>query len=181
MASYTKSLRPGFFSPLSFSTSESQYTEEDISEIKEAFNFFDSEETGGLNSKELKAAMSALNINVSNEEIRNIYRDFEKDIKEKISLQEFIQIVIPRLPDKNSKEYIKAMFQNIDSGNKGEITFEDLKNMAEDIGEDIDEEELREIMEEADSDGCGNIGFADFYKIMKKRNDLEESENDEEL
>ena len=39
-----------------------------------------------------------------------------------------------------------------------------------------------EIMEEADRDGDGYIGFEDFYRIMKKRGDdpLEDWSSDEE-
>ena len=83
-----------------------QYSEEQILEVKEAFNVFDSNQKGGLDSRELKAAISALNIKITKDEIRNIYSDFGKDIREKITLDEFMEIVIPRLPDKHTKDYI---------------------------------------------------------------------------
>ena len=47
-----------------------QYSEEQILEVKEAFNVFDSEQKGGLDARELKAAISALNIKITKEEIR---------------------------------------------------------------------------------------------------------------
>ena len=83
-----------------------QYSEEQILEVKEAFNVFDSEQKGGLDARELKAAISALNIKITKDEIRNIYSDFGKDIREKITLDEFMEIVIPRLPDRHTKDYI---------------------------------------------------------------------------
>jgi centrin-1 len=42
-----------------------QCSEEQLLEVKEAFNVFDSEQTGGLDARELKAAISALNIKLS--------------------------------------------------------------------------------------------------------------------
>ena len=81
-------------------------SEEQLLEVKEAFNVFDSEQKGGLDARELKAAISALNIKITKEEIRNIYSDFGKDIREKITLEEFMEIVIPKLPDKHTKDYI---------------------------------------------------------------------------
>ena len=39
---------------------------------------------GGLDARELKAGISALNIKITKEEIRNIYSDFGKEIREKI-------------------------------------------------------------------------------------------------
>ena len=41
-----------------------QCSEEQLLEVKEAFNVFDSEQTGGLDARELKAAISALNIKI---------------------------------------------------------------------------------------------------------------------
>ena len=54
--------------------------------------------------------------------------------------------------------------------------------IAQEIGESLTEEELKEIMEEADRDGDGYIGFNDFYRIMKKRGDdpLEDWSSDED-
>ena len=44
---------------------------------------------------------------MSKDEIRNINGEFGKDIWEKITLEEFMEIVLPRLPDRHSKEYIQ--------------------------------------------------------------------------
>jgi len=38
-------------------------------------------------------------------------------------------------------------------------------------GEEISDEELYELIEEADRDGDGCLNFAEFYRIMKKRED----------
>ena len=151
-----------------------QCSEEQLLEVKEAFNVFDSEQTGGLDARELKAAITALNIKISKEEIKNIYQEFGKDIREKITLEEFMEIVIPRLPDRHSKEYIQKIFQYFDLENTGKITSRHLKKIAQEIGENLSDEELREIMEEADRDGDGYIGFDDFYRIMKNINNINE-------
>lgn len=45
-------------------------TEEQLLEVKEAFNVFDSEQSGGLDARELKAAINALNIKITKDEIR---------------------------------------------------------------------------------------------------------------
>ena len=48
---------------------------------------------------------------ISKDEIRQIYSDFGKDIREKINQEEFFEIVTPRLPDRHSKDYIKKIFE----------------------------------------------------------------------
>ena len=150
--------------------------------IKEAFNVFDSEQSGGLDARELKAAISALNIKITKDEIRQIYSDLGKDIREKITYEEFLEIVTPRLPDRHTKDYIRKIFQYFDLDNTGKITSRHLKKIAQEIGESLSDEELKEIMDEADRDADGFIGFEDFYRIMKKRGDdpLEDWSSDEE-
>ena len=167
---------------ISTKTKKPQFSEEQILEVKEAFNVFDSEQKGGLDARELKAAISALNIKITKEEIRNIYSDFGKDIREKINLDEFMEIVIPRLPDRHTKDYIQKIFQYFDLENTGKITARHLKKIAQEIGENLSDEELKEIMEEADKDADGYIGFDDFYRIMKKRGDdpLEDWSDDDD-
>lgn len=159
-----------------------QLTEEQYLEVKEAFNVFDSEQTGGLDARELKAALSALNVKITKDEIRQIYNDFGKDIKERLNQEEFIEIVAPRLPDRHTKDYIRLVFKYFDLDNNEKISIRNLKKIAQEIGENLSDEELKEILEEADRDNDGFIGFDDFYRIMKKRGDdpLEDMSSDED-
>ncbi len=159
-----------------------QLTEEQLLEVKEAFNVFDSEQSGGLDARELKAALSALNVKISKDEIRQIYSEFGKDIREKITQDEFFEIVTPRLPDRHTKDYIRMIFNYFDLDKNEKISIRNLKKIAQEIGENLSDEELKEILEEADKDNDGFIGFEDFYRIMRKRGDdpLEDWSSDEE-
>lgn len=161
---------------------KNQLSEEQLLEVKEAFNVFDSEQSGGLDARELKAALSALNVKISKEEIRQIYADLGKDIREKLSQEEFFEIVTPRLPDRHTRDYIKKIFEYFDLDNTGKISSRHLKKIAQEIGETLSDDELKEIMEEADRDCDGFIGFEDFYRIMRKRGDdpLEDWSSDED-
>ena len=53
--------------------------------------------------------------------------------------------------------------------NTEKITVRYLKKIAEEIGENLSDEELKEIMEEADKDADGYIGFYDFYRILGQK------------
>jgi Ca2+-binding EF-hand superfamily protein len=45
-----------------------------------------------------------------------------------------------------------------------------LKKVARELGENMSEDELAEMIEEADKDQDGEIGEEDFIRIMKKTN-----------
>lgn len=71
--------------------------------------------------------------------------------------------------DKESREGIQKIFNLFDDDKTGSITLKNLKRVAKELGESLSEEELREMVERADSNGDGEISFEDFYAIMTKK------------
>lgn len=54
--------------------------------------------------------------------------------------------------------------------------------MAQELGENIDEEELQDMINQADRDGDGEINLDEFYRIMKKKgNFLEDLSSDDDF
>ena len=54
-------------------------SEEEIEEIREAFNLFDTDHSGSIDYRELKAAMRALGFEVKKEELRKMITDIDAD------------------------------------------------------------------------------------------------------
>ncbi|CAO2593190.1 Cetn1 [Lemmus lemmus] len=104
-----------------------ELTEDQKQEVREAFDLFDSDGSGTIDVKELKA---------------------EKDTKEEI---------------------LKA-FRLFDDDETGKISFKNLKRVANELGESLTDEELQEMIDEADRDGDGEVNEDEFLKIMKKTN-----------
>lgn len=50
----------------------------------------------------------------------------------------------------------------------GKISFKNLKRVAKELGENLTDEELHEMIDEADRDGDGEINQEEFLRIMKK-------------
>ena len=57
-----------------------------------------------------------------------------------------------------------------DDDNTSKISLKNLKRVARELGETMTDEELQEMIDEADRDGDGEIGEDDFIRIMKKTN-----------
>jgi len=62
-------------------------------------------------------------------------------------------------------EMLKA-FKLFDEEGKGTITIENLRRVAKDLGEVITEEELQQMIDEADEDHDGAVNQTEFIKIM---------------
>ena len=62
------------------------------------------------------------------------------------------------------------------------ISFRNLARVAEELGENIDDEELQDMINQADRDGDGEINIDEFYRIMKKKgNFLEDLSSDDDF
>lgn len=144
-------------------------TEEEIEEIREAFNLFDADGSGSIDPKELKAAMQSLGFEAKNATIYQMIADVDTDGSGTIDFSEFLGMMTKKMTDKDSREDIAKVFSLFDVEAKGRITLRDLKRVAKELGETMTEAELLEMIERADADNDGEVTAEDFYNIMTKR------------
>lgn len=74
-----------------------------------------------------------------------------------------------RISDKNTREDIERVFKLFDSNRNGYISLDDMKRVAKELGEDISEKELQEIIQRADLDNDSKLTIEDFYQVMTKK------------
>lgn len=141
---------------------------EQKADIKEAFDLFDTEGTGVIDLKELKVAIRALGFEPKKEEIKKMIADIDKEGSGKISFSDFLQLMTMKMSEKDSNEEILKAFRLFDDDDTGTISFKNLKRVAKELGENLSDEELREMIDEADLDGDGEVNQEEFLRIMKK-------------
>jgi centrin-1 len=145
-----------------------ELSDEQKQEIREAFNLFDTEGTGVIDAKELKVAIRALGFEPKKEEIKRMIADIDKDGSGTIDFNEFLEIMSSKMMERDSREEIIKAFRLFDDENSGRITFKSLKRIARELGESLTDEEIQEMIDEADRDGDGEVTEEDFVRIMKK-------------
>ena len=143
-------------------------TEEQKADIKEAFSLFDTQTTGFIDSKDLKVAMRALGFEPRKEEIKKMVAEVDKDNTGKLTLENFMILMANKMSEKDTKEEIMKAFKLFDDDDTGNITFSNLKRVAKELGENLTDEELQEMIDEADRAGNGEVNQDDFLRIMKK-------------
>merc|ERR1711907_797029 len=132
-----------------------QLTEEQMDEIREAFGLFDSDASGQIDIRELKAAMRALGFEVKNEELKKMVTDVDNDGNGTIEFAEFLSMMTAKMGEKDSREDIDKVFKLFDNDSTNKISFRNLARVAEELGENIDDEELQDMINQADRDGDG--------------------------
>ena len=163
MASYKKTT-------LAKPKKRSELTEEQKQEIKEAFDLFDTDGSGTIDAKELKVAMRALGFEPKKEEIRKMIADVDKDGSGVIDYTEFLDMMTTKMAERDPREEMIKAFRLFDDDESGKISFKNLKRVAKELGENMTDEEIQEMIDEADRDGDGEISEEEFMRIMKKTN-----------
>merc|ERR1712146_614535 len=74
-----------------------QLSEAQLDEIREAFSLFDSDASGAIDVRELKAAMRALGFEVKNEELKKMVSDVDNDGNGTIEFAEFLQMMTGKM------------------------------------------------------------------------------------
>ncbi|XP_051647813.1 centrin-2 isoform X1 [Manacus candei] len=137
-------------------------------EIREAFELFHTDGSDSIDVKELKVAMRALGFEPKKEEIKKMISDIDKEGTGKISFDDFLAVMTQKMAEKDSKEEILKAFKLFDDDETGKISFQNLKRVARELGENLTDEELQEMIHEADRDGDGEVDEQEFLRIMKK-------------
>ncbi len=123
---------------------------------------------GTIDAKELKVAMRALGFEPKKEEIKKMISDIDKDGSGTIDFSEFLEMMTAKMSERDSREEILKAFRLFDDDETGKISFRNLKRVAKELGENMTDEELQEMIDEADRDGDGEISEDEFLRIMKK-------------
>ncbi len=116
----------------------------------------------------LQLAMRALGFEPRREEIKKIISSCIKDESDVITLEQFVTIMSEKIADKGAKEEILKAFRLFDDDQTGKISFKNLQRVAQELGENLTEEELKEMIQEADQDNDGEVNQDEFLRIMKK-------------
>ncbi len=142
---------------------------DEIEEIKEAFDIFDIDQSGAISVSELLKSMTTLGFDTKNPAIYNMIADMDNNGNGVIEFEEFLDMMTARISDVNPREDLERVFKLFDDDRTNDISAENLARVAKELGEDISEEELKEIVMRADLDGDGKLTFEDFYQVITKK------------
>ncbi|KAJ8594992.1 Ca2+-binding EF-hand protein [Rhizopogon salebrosus TDB-379] len=168
-----------------------ELTDEQKQEIKEAFELFDTDKDGSLDYHELKVAMRALGFDMKKAEVLKILRDHDKSGHGLIDFEDFAKInpspervklntkngsytafstskllLSERILARDPMEEIRRAFQLFDDDNTGKISLRNLRRVAKEIGDRLEDDELQAMIDEFDLDQDGEINEQEFFAIM---------------
>lgn len=142
-------------------------TEEEIEEIKEAFSLFDTDGSGTIDPKELKAAMHSLGFEKKSPTVYEMISELDERNKE-ITFDDFLDAISNKLGNRETRDGINRIFDLFDDDHSDAISLNNIRRVAKELGETMSVEELKEMLQRASSNG-DEITREDFYNIMTKK------------
>lgn len=136
--------------------------------INDIFNMYDIENSGKINSGDVRSLLLNMGYNPSNEDIIEFLKLADKTNTGVVSKENFIKALHEKYTiPQNHLEEIKEAFKTFDMDNDGKISFKDFRNILNHFGENINDEEIDKIFKFIDADNNGLIDFNDFVENWK--------------
>ena len=135
-------------------------------EYKSIFEMHDSNKDGNVNSLELANILKAININIPDEEIKEIMTEIDLEGKGEINYEEFISILNRREKDVDNEEELLKAFKVFDKEGNGLININELKHIMLTVGNNLSESEINDMLTEADTDMDGYINYEEFIRSI---------------
>ncbi|GER40731.1 calcium-dependent protein kinase [Striga asiatica] len=141
-------------------------SEEEIMGLKEMFKGMDTDNSGTITLEELNQGLSKQGTKLSEYEVKQLMEAADADGNGTIDYEEFITATM-HMNRMDREEHLYTAFQYFDKDNSGYITVEELEQALREFGME-DGKDIREIINEVDSDHDGRINYDEFAAMMKK-------------
>jgi Ca2+-binding EF-hand superfamily protein len=113
--------------------------------------------------------MTSLGFESKSGAIFQMIADLDTDGNGNIDFGEWLSLMTKRVNDKDSRANINKIFALFDDEKTGFISIKNLRRIANDLGDNVPESELEELIKRADTDGDGLVSEEEFYTILTRK------------
>ena len=113
--------------------------------------------------------MTSLGFETKSAAIFQMISDLDADGNGTIDFGEWLTLMTKRVNDKDSRANINKIFALYDDERTGFVSAKNLRRVAQELGENISNEEIDELIHRADLDQDGLVSEEEFYNILTRQ------------
>ncbi|KAG5494604.1 hypothetical protein JIQ42_02217 [Leishmania sp. Namibia] len=154
-------------------------------QLRQAFDKFDDSGKGFIPAHEAVVALYALGYDVSRAELQQLLEEVGAAGAEVIDFNDFYSVLVLKMTKKENKSESVRSFKQMDLDDKGYISLEDLRSMANSLHMGLTDDELSEMVQfarsvgyhapaqgqsEFDARDALTVSEAEYLRLMKRAN-----------
>ena len=143
-----------------------EFNKEELMSLEKAFKLF-ADRNGVMNLNNMVIAMKELKFDESEPVVYDIIAEIESENSTGLTYDDFVDKLTEKLQDRESEKATERVFDLFTEDPKGTVTYEVLKKVHEQIGEEASEDDLRRLIKSGASNGT-DIPYEEFRSIMIK-------------
>ena len=143
-----------------------EFNKEELHSIEKAFKLF-ADRSGVVNVNNMVIAMKELKFDVNEPVIYDLMAELESECKGGLTYEDFVDKLTEKLQDRESQKATERVFDLFVEDPKGTLTYEVLKKVAVETGDNASDEDLRRLIKNGASNG-NDIPYEEFHSIMTK-------------
>ncbi|KAF4346178.1 hypothetical protein G4B88_026695 [Cannabis sativa] len=115
---------------------------------------------------ELGIAIRSLDQHPTEDELQSMINEVDLDGNGTIELGEFLDLMARKMKETEAEDELREAFKVFDKDQDGYISPTELRHVMINLGERLKDEELDQMIREADLDGDGLINYEEFVRMM---------------
>ena len=143
-----------------------EFSKEELYSIEKAFKLF-ADRNGMINLNNMVIAMKELKFDENEPVIYDLMAELESENPGSLSYDDFVDRLTEKLQDRESQKATERVFDLFVEDPKGTVTFEVLKKVAAETGDNTSDEDLQRLIKSGASNGT-DIPYEEFRSIMVK-------------
>jgi len=145
---------------------EVKLTDAQLAAAKSAFKAFDKKNEDKIKVGDIGAAMKKLGHTIKPDWLEKIEHMIDAEGTGYILLEEFCSIIRRKFKDDEDERELKEMFRILDKEKRGEVNTSELRWILKQLGDDLTEADIDDMIADVDTDGSGWVDYNEFHKLM---------------
>jgi len=141
-------------------------SEQQLNRVRDVFHALDVKKIDKIKVGEIETGMKKLGHTIKPDWLEKIESTIDTEGTGYLVFDEFCEIIRKKMQGDEDERELKEMFRSLDKEKKGEVNTQELRWILKQLGDDLTENDIDDMIADVDTDGSGWVDFEEFSRLM---------------